>query len=270
MARLIKCSIFIILAVFMVVGCGKQPSTEKASASKTGEVLTRVKDSDTLTVGFEGTYMPFNFQDSNKEFAGFDVDISKEIAKRMGVKVKFVATQWDGLIGGVKADKFDIIIAQMSITDERKKSVDFTEPYVKTGGVLITRKDTDNITKLEDLKGKKVGVGGGTTFETTVKQVKGADVKLYKGVNEYIQDLINGRLDVIMNDQLLMGYNIKEKKLPIKITSDVLNEDSIGMAIKKGNRDFVKEVNQALDDIKKDGTYETIFKKWFGVEPVLQ
>lgn len=269
MARLFKCSVFIILAALMLVGCGKEPSTDKASSSQSGEVLTRVKDSDTLTVGFEGTYMPFNFRDDKNEFAGFDVEISNEIAKRLGVKAKFVATPWDGLIGGLKADKFDIIIAQMSITDERKKSVDFTDPYVKTGGVLITRKDTNNITKLEDLKGKKVGVGGGTTFETTVKEVKGADVKLYKGVNEYIEDLINGRLDVIMNDQLLMGYNIKEKKLPIQITSDVLNEDSIGMAVKKGNSDFVKEVNDALDEIKKDGTYQSIFKKWFGVEPVL-
>jgi cystine transport system substrate-binding protein len=156
----------------------------------------------------------------------------------------------------------------MSVTEERKKSVDFTDPYVVTGSVLVTRKDTNNITKLDDIKGKNVGVGGGTTFEEVANSVAGANVKLYKTVNDYIADLENKRLDVIINDQLLMSYNIKGKNLPIKITSGILNKDEIGMAIKKGNEDFVKKVNKALADIKEDGTYKEIYKKWFGTEPL--
>ena len=256
-----------IFAVAMVLaGCGKDSTSSSGHLSN--KVLTRVKDSGVLRVGFEGTYPPFNFLNDSKKYDGFDVDISNEIAKRLGVKTKFIATKWDGLIGGLKANKFDIIIAQMSITEERKKSVDFTDPYVTTGAVLVTRKDTNGISKLEDIKGKKVGVGSGTTFEKVARSVKGADVHTYKTVDEYIQDLLNGRLDVIINDRLLMGYNIKEKKLPIKIVSDVVNKDIIGMAVKKGNRDFVKELNKALADMKSDGTYDQIYEKWFGTKPL--
>jgi L-cystine transport system substrate-binding protein len=269
--------VFIITTFFLIsliAGCnfgGK----EKVSAGNDSEgkdngksVLARIEKSNVLNVAFEGTYPPFNFLDDNDEFQGFDVDISNEIAERLGVKANFIATKWDGLIGGLKADKFDIIIGQMTVTEERKKSVDFTDPYVITGSVLVTREDTNDITKLEDIKGKKVGVGGGTTFEEVANSVEGADVKLYKAVSDYIQDLTNERLDVIINDQLLISYNIKENKLPIKIASDIVNKDEIGMAVNKGNEDFIKKVNTALTEMKDDGTYNEIYKKWFGTEPI--
>jgi L-cystine transport system substrate-binding protein len=269
--------VFIITTFFLIsliAGCnfgGK----EKVSAGNDSEgkdngksVLERIEKSNVLNVAFEGTYPPFNFLDDNDEFQGFDVDISNEIAERLGVKANFIATKWDGLIGGLKADKFDIIIGQMTVTEERKKSVDFTDPYVITGSVLVTREDTNDITKLEDIKGKKVGVGGGTTFEEVANSVEGADVKLYKAVSDYIQDLTNERLDVIINDQLLISYNIKENKLPIKIASDIVNKDEIGMAVNKGNEDFIKKVNTALTEMKDDGTYNEIYKKWFGTEPI--
>ena len=206
--------VFIIISFFLIsliAGCSFGGKDNDKS------VLNRMEKSNVLNVAFEGTYPPFNFLDDNDEFQGFDVDISNEIAERLGVKANFIATKWDGLIGGLKADKFDIIIGQMTVTEERKKSVDFTDPYVITGSVLVTREDTNDITKLEDIKGKKVGVGGGTTFEEVANSVEGADVKLYKAVSDYIQDLTNERLDVIINDQLLISYNIKENKLPIKL-----------------------------------------------------
>ncbi|MFJ7727716.1 transporter substrate-binding domain-containing protein [Neobacillus sp. NPDC097160] len=254
-------SFIVILLIGIIAGCS---GSKETGGNKKQTVLERVEKSKVLKVAFEGTYPPFNFVDDKQNYIGFDVDISNEIAKRLGVKTEFIATKWDSLIGGLKADKFDIIIGQMTVTDERKKSVDFTDPYVVTGSVLVTREDTTDITKLEDIKGKNVGVGGGTTFEEVAKSVDGANVKLYKAVSDYIQDLQNKRLDVIINDQLLMGYNIKENKLPIKITSEILNKDEIGMAIKKDNDDFVKKVNEAIAAMKEDGTYDEIYKKWFG------
>lgn len=260
-------SIFTLVMIVVLSGCGGK---EEASGNGKNSVLNRIEESKVLKVGFEGTYPPFNFLDDNEKYNGFDVDISNEIAKRLGVKAEFVATKWDSLLGGLKSDKFDIIIGQMSVTEERKKSVDFTDPYVVTGSVLVTRKDTNDIKVLEDIKGKNVGVGGGTTFEEVANSVDGANVKLYKSVNDYITDLMNNRLDVIINDQLLMSFNIKEKDLPIKITSEILNKDEIGMAIKKDNEDFVKKVNSILAEMKEDGTYNEIYKKWFGTEPLLK
>ncbi|QBP42430.1 transporter substrate-binding domain-containing protein [Paenisporosarcina antarctica] len=266
--------ILVIITLFVIsiiAACGGEEKTVavnagKESSSKT--VLDRMEKSKVLNVAFEGTYPPFNFLDDKDDFQGFDVDISNEIAKRLGVEVNFIATKWDGLIGGLKADKFDIVIGQMTVTEERKKSVDFTDPYVITGSVLITREETNDITKLEDIKGKKVGVGGGTTFEEVANTVDGADVILYKAVSDYIQDLKNKRLDVIINDQLLISYNIKEQNLPLKIASDIVNRDEIGMAVNKGNEDFITEVNEALSEMKEDGTYIEIYKKWFGTEPL--
>ncbi|MGK7378712.1 transporter substrate-binding domain-containing protein [Planococcus sp. 1R117A] len=261
----------ILLVISMLAACGSEDAKETAQGEKESNkdsVLSRIEESKELNVAFEGTYPPFNFIDDNDKYQGFDVDISNEIAERLGVKANFIATKWDGLIGGLKADKFDIIIGQMTVTEERKKSVDFTDPYVITGSVLVTREDTNDITKLEDIKGKKVGVGGGTTFEEVANSVDGAEVKLYKAVGDYIQDLTNKRLDVIINDQLLISYNIKEQDLPIKIASDILNKDEIGMAVNKGNEDFIEKVNVALGEMKEDGTYNEIYKKWFGTEPL--
>lgn len=264
-------AIIFLLILCLLAACGSDDAAETtatADDSKSGGVLERMEESKEMNVAFEGTYPPFNFIDENDEFQGFDVDISNEIAGRLGVEANFIATKWDGLIGGLKADKFDIIISQMTVTEERKKSVDFTDPYVISGSVLITREETNDITKLEDIKGKNVGVGGGTTFEEVANTVDGAEVKLYKAVGDYIQDLTNKRLDVIINDQLLISYNIKEQNLPIKISSDILNKDEIGMAVNKGNEDFIEQVNKALSEMKEDGTYTEIYKKWFGTEPL--
>ena len=267
MKKIVWISICSLILAAALAGCGGKSKDKSDEAAKT-DVGDRVTDSKVMKVAFEGTYPPFNFLNDKDEFQGFDVDISNEIAKRLGVEAEFIATKWDGLIGGLKADKFDIIIGQMTVTEERKKSVDFTDPYVVTGSVLVTREDTDDITELADIKGKKVGVGGGTTFEEVAKSVEGADVKLYKAVGDYIQDLTNKRLDVIINDQLLMNYNIKENSLPIKVTSDILNKDEIGMAVNKGNEAFVEKVNAALKEMKEDGTYKEIYKKWFGKDPL--
>ena len=254
-------SFIVILLTGIIAGCS---GGKEAGGNEKQTVLERVEKSKVLKVGFEGTYPPFNFVDDKQNYIGFDVDISNELAKRLGVETEFIATKWDSLLGGLKSDKFDIIIGQMTVTEERKKSVDFTDPYVVTGSVLVTREDTNDITKLEDIKGKNVGVGGGTTFEEVANSVDGANVKLYKAVSDYVQDLQNKRLDVIINDQLLMGYNIKENNLPLKITSEILNKDEIGMAINKGNEDFVDKINEAIAAMKEDGTYDEIYKKWFG------
>ncbi|MGM8211473.1 transporter substrate-binding domain-containing protein [Virgibacillus sp. W0430] len=271
----VKKSLFGMLLLFalLLFGCGQDVNTSQSNDSEESaedEALQKIIDSEVIRVGFEGTYRPFNFLNDENEYTGFDVDIANEIAERMGVKAEFIATSWDSLIGGVKADKFDVIIAQMTVTEERKQSVDFTDPYVVTGSVLITREDTEGINKLEDISGKKVGTGTGTTFAEVAESVEGANVTLYKTVNEYLQDLLNERLDVIINDQLLMSYNIKEEKIPVKIVSDVLNEDEIAMAVKKGNGGLIKKLNEELNNIIEDGTYEEIYRKWFDANPILK
>lgn len=238
-----------------------------ASAQTTAE---RVESSGVLTVGLEGTYPPFNYIDENNNMVGFDVDISNEIASRMGVKAEFVGSAWASLIGGLQSDRFDAIIAQMSITEERQQAVDFTRPYVISGAVLIARVGDDRFQELEDISGFRVGVGIGTTFETVARSVEGADVRTYDSFQEYSQELLIGRVDLIINDQLTAGFAIVDQGLPLEITSGLVSADNIGIAVKKGNEDFVDTINEVLTSMIDDGTYAEIFRKWFGTEPAVQ
>ncbi len=253
--------------ILVVIAALAVAFTGLASAQST---LERIRLTGVMRVGLEGTYPPFNFVDENNRMAGFDVDISNEIARRLGVRAEFIGTQWSSLIAGLQTDRWDVIIAQMSITEERSQSVDFTNPYVITGAVLVSRANDNRFSQLSDIAGYRVGVGIGTTFEEVARSVPGADVRTYDSFQEYTQELMTGRLDVIINDQLTMAYAIKDRGLPLKITSGVVNEDRIGIAVKKGNEDFVALLNQILADMIADGTYRQIFQKWFDAEPVLQ
>ena len=234
------------------------------------QTADRVQETGVLTVGLEGTYPPFNFVDENNNMAGFDVDISNEIASRLGVTTEYVGSSWASLIGGLQVDKFDVIIAQMSITEERQQSVDFTRPYVVSGAVLISRVGDDRFSELQDISGHKVGVGIGTTFETVARSVDGADVRTYDSFQAYAQELVTGRVDVIINDQLTAGFAIVDQGLPMEITSGLVSEDVIGIAVKKGNEGFVETLDGILNDMIADGTYREIFMKWFGTEPAIQ
>lgn len=254
-------------AVLAMVLVALVAATFAAGCAKDTTTWGRVKKDGVMKVGVEGTYPPFNFLNDKNQMDGFDIDISNEIAKRLGIKAEFVGVEWKGMIGGLLADKFDIIIAQMSVTEERKQQVDFTDPYVITGAVLISRPGDTRFKKLGDIAGFKVGTGTATTFETLAKSVPGANLTTYTDFSEYVADLLNGRLDVIINDALLAGYAIKNNNLGIEITSPVLNQDVIGMAIKKNNQEFLDKLNTALADIMADGTYDTIYQKWFGAKP---
>lgn len=257
-----------------LLSCGYAvPANAQASAGESSgasAVLARVKSSGVLRIGIEGTYAPFDYLGTNNQYTGLDVDLAREIARRLGVKPEFVATEWSGLVGGLKADKFDMIMADMTITAERAKSVDFTIPYNASGAVLIARNGDDRYKRLSDLKGANVGTGTGTTFEKLARSVSGDNVRTYPGFNDYVQDLMNKRLDVIINDRLSAEYAIKKRNLPLHVTSDLLSVEPIGIAVKKGNATLVEELDRAISAMIFDGTYEKIYHKWFDGTPGLE
>lgn len=242
-------------------------------ASAMAATWQQIQSKGVLTVGIEGTYAPFDFVDSQNRITGFDVDLIRAIGKELGVKVKFVTTEWSSLIGGVNADRFDVIAADMSITPERAKSVDFTVPYEANGAVLICRKDDNKYHTLADLKGAKVGTGIGTTYATLAQSVKGANVVTYSSFPQYIADLMNHRLDVIMNAGLVSRYVIKQHNYPLVVCSDILNKDHpdmIGGAVKKGNTSLLNKLNGAITKYVNSPAYTQLYQKWFGEgEPLL-
>lgn len=228
--------------------------------------LGKVKKSGALRFAMSGQYPPFNFVDDQNHLTGFDVEIGNEIAKRVGVKGEAIATAWDGIIAGLLGNKYDLICGSMAITAERLKAIDFSDPYYRSGAQLFVGKDS-NILSVEDLKGKKVGVTLGTTYEAWIrKNIEGVEVRTYKGDPDIILEIGNGRVAGIITDKLVGALAIKEKNAPIKLVGNLLYEEKMGIALRQKNPKLKAAINTALADMKKDGTYKRISMKWFGID----
>ncbi|MDU0329228.1 transporter substrate-binding domain-containing protein [Paenibacillus sp. 3LSP] len=276
----------VLLVVLALTGCGSNnngnnapslaPSNNAAnggsSANADSNLLNEIKTAGVIKVGLMGTYAPYNFLNENKEIDGFDADIAKEVAKRLGVKVEFAPQEFSGLIPSLQAGKIDAIISQVTITDERKQQIDFTQPYITNQVKIIVKEDNNSITKLEDFKGKNIGVGLGTNDESYLRndvlpQVGNFEIKTYDDVITSLQDLNAGRIDATINNLYALKPIVDKNGYKIKAVGDAIKSDQAGIAIRKNNPEFLAALDQALTDMKADGTYNTIFQKWFGEEP---
>lgn len=233
------------------------------STAAHAELLDAVKQRGTLRVAIEGTYPPFNFKEKG-ELAGFEVELAKALAGKMGVKAEFSTSEWSAMLAGLQANKYDVVVNQVGITDKRKEAFDFSEPYTISSPQLIVRKNEKREFKsLADLKGKKLGLGQGTNFGDLAKAVGGIDVKTYPGSPEYLQDLALGRIDAALNDSLLIPYIVKQTRLPLKAGAPVGELERSGIPFAKGNPKFKAAVDKALADMKADGSFAKISMKWF-------
>ncbi|GHD62551.1 transporter substrate-binding domain-containing protein [Jeongeupia chitinilytica] len=231
------------------------------------DLLDTVKSRGALKVALEGSYPPFNFKDKQGQLTGFEVELARELARRLGVKADFTTGEWSGLLAGLQAGKFDVVINQVGITDARQKVFDFSEPYTISSAQLIVRKnETRSFKSLDDLKGKKLGLGLGTNYADMAKAVAGVEVKTYPGAPEYLQDLAQGRLDAALNDSLMIPFAIKESRLPVKPGAPVGALSKSGIPFAKGNPAFKAAVDKALADMHKDGSFAKISTKWFGID----
>lgn len=232
------------------------------------DLLSTIKARGTLLVGLEGTYPPFNFVNTKTgQLDGFDVDVAKMIAQKLGVKVQFVKTEWSAILAGLSAGKFDVIINQVGITPQREKTFDFSIPYVASSPQLILRKDEKaHYKSFADLKGKTLGVGQGSNYETLAKAQKGIIVKSYPGAPEYLSDLIDHRIDAALNDQLMTAYLVKTSHLPIRGGAIVGSPKFNGIPFRKGNPKFKAALDHILEASFKDGEFAKISDKWFGID----
>ncbi|SEL93001.1 amino acid ABC transporter substrate-binding protein, PAAT family [Roseateles sp. YR242] len=235
-----------------------------APAARAADLLDEVKARGTLRIACEGTYPPFNFKNEKGELAGFDVDIAKALAAKLGVKPEFTTTEWSAILAGLQAGKYDVIVNQVAATDERRKTFDFSGPYVISYPQLIVRaNETRKLDTPADLKGKKIGVGQGSNFAALAKSIDGVEVRTYPGATEYLQDLATGRIDAAMNDSLLIPYLKAKTRLPVKAGAPIGKPESNAIPFRKGSPKFQAAIDKALDDLKKDGTYAKISTQWF-------
>ncbi|MCL6571427.1 MAG: ABC transporter substrate-binding protein [Bacillus sp. (in: Bacteria)] len=263
--------VIILGLLFVLAACGASKSgssndsegKEKPKVAESKSIVDEIKERGTLTMAMGGKYPPFNFINDKNELDGFDVDIAKEIAKRMGVKAEPVTTEWDAIITGLLTSKYDIVLGSLSITPEREEKVDFVQ-YYTSGGAIIVPKDS-KIKSKEELNKALVGVGLGTTFEKKAIEL-GAEVKTYSASVDAFTDMSNGRLKAVISDKLLSANAIKTKGYPFKIVGEELFVDICGIAIRKDNTELRDEIAKLIEEMREDGTYTEISEKWFGMD----
>ena len=238
--------------------------------------LASANAAEKLRIGTEGAYPPFNYVDSAGKVGGFDVDIGLALCAKMQVECEVVTQDWDGIIPALQGKKFDMIIASMFITEERKKQVSFSHPYYRAAMTLAAPKGA-GITDFtnEGMKGKVIGAQSGTTqAEYATASFPDAEVKLYPTQDEVNIDMVNGRLDVQVGDMLpLLDWVTKNEDgkaccelIGKPITDPKFVGEGVGIAVRQEDNDLRERLNKALDEIRADGTYQTINARYFPID----
>jgi len=238
-----------------------------AAAAHAQDDLARIKEAGAIRIGTEGTYAPFSFHDATG-LTGFDVDIGRAIAERLGVEAQFVEGKWDGLIAGLDVGRYDAVINQVSITEARQAKYDFSDPYIASAAALIVREDNDDIKDFADLEGKRSANTLTSNFGK-LAQASGAEVVAVQGFNEAIELLLSRRVDATVNDELsFLDFKKQKPDAPVRIVAldDSKEFSQSGVLIRKGNPELRKAINEALEAMKSDGTYRRISEKYFGVD----
>ncbi|UOQ94473.1 glutamine ABC transporter substrate-binding protein [Halobacillus shinanisalinarum] len=221
---------------------------------------------DTYTVATDNNFVPFEFMNEETgEMEGFDIDLIKAVAKEAGFDIEIESMKFDGVVAGMQSERYDIGIAGMTITEERKETIDFSDPYYDAGLMLAVQESNNEIKSEADLAGKKVATRSGTTSETYLKENHpDAEVVTFPGIVEAYMDLQTGRVDAVMYDVPNVKYYVaNDADGTLKTVGDILQGEQYGIAFPKDS-ELVEDVNKALQTLKDNGTYDDIYEEWFG------
>jgi ABC-type amino acid transport substrate-binding protein len=250
----IAMAILIIAVSVASIACTKQDTKIDASGLKT--IVAGV-----LTVGSDTTYKPMEYKEGDK-IVGFDVDLTNAIADKIGLKLDYQTAAWDGIFPALIAHKYDMVISAVTITDDRKKEMDFSTPYYKVDQTALVKADS-SIDSLEKLNGKTAGVQIGTTGELEAKKIAGLKVSTYEDNMMAIEDLKAGRVDIVICDSIVGDVYAKDNK-DVKVGFVITTNESYGIAFAKDTPELLVAVNTALKGLVDDGKFAEISKKWFG------
>ncbi len=236
--------------------------------------------SNVLRVGTEGGYMPWNGKNSSGKFIGFEIDLANTICERTAMTCEFVEQDWDGMIPALLNNKFDVIMAGMTITDKRRETIDFSRGYADTG-IAFASIGINNIQSLDQLKlslkGKKIGVQSGAIAAQFSKKVfTESTIRTYGTQDELNIDLLAGRIDAGTNDTSVW-YDLQKKEKSVNIVSNILTGkndpmlgEGAGIGIVKGREDLLAKLDKALNEMRIDGTLSALAQKWFGFDASLR
>jgi polar amino acid transport system substrate-binding protein len=242
-----------LLALSLVfTGCAKKEEKVEAEALH-------------IVIATDATWPPMEMVDESKEIVGFDIDLMAAIAEAGGFTYEFRNTAWDGIFAGLSTKEYDAVMSSVTITDERKETMDFSDPYINAGQVLVVRSDSSGIEKLEDMGGKSVGAQIGTTGAFAIEKVAGVTLKTYDEIGLAFEDLANGRIDgavadtPVAADFALQNANYKGR---LMIVGKPFTDEFYGIAVNKGNTEVLAAINAGLAKILNTDTYTAIEEKW--------
>lgn len=248
-------------------------STKWMKTLGTGLALTVAAgtvSAETLRVATDPSFVPFEMLDQETgEMIGFDMEIIAEVAERAGFDYKINTMDFNGIIPALQTGNVDIAIAGITITDEREKIVDFSDPYYDSGLRILIRNDNNDVTEVSDLEGLKIGSKiGSTSYDYLKKNLDENDgVTPYPGSSDMYMALMSGAVDAVFYDAPNVGYFARTKgEGKVKTVGELYEGQQYGIALKNGS-EWVDEVNEAIASMKEDGTYKTIYEKWFGPMP---
>jgi cystine transport system substrate-binding protein len=252
-----------------LAGCGSASTTPASSAPAAGAdtSLSDVKSAGVLKVGTEGTYRPFTFHaNGSGDLTGYDVEIIRAVADKLGVKPAFQETQFDAIFAGLEAKRFDVVANQVSITDERKAKYDFSTPYTVSTGVIVTKADNNSINSFDDLQGKTTAQSLTSNWYKLAQQ-SGANVEAVEGWAQAITLLKQGRVDATINDKLTyLDYQKTDHDGSIKVAAETTDKSLSAFALRKGSTSLTDAINKALGELAADGTLAKISQKYFDAD----
>ena len=233
-----------------------------------GDLLSEIQAKGTITVAMEGTWAPWTYHDEDDNLVGYDVEVATKIAEKLGVEPQFIEGEWDGLLAGLDAGRYDIMVNGVDITPERAEKYDFSTPYAFNRTAVITTKDNDSINTLEDLNGKNTANTISSTYAQLAEQY-GATVTGVDDLNQTFELLLSGRIDATLNAEMTYYDYMKEHpdaNAKIAVLTDDANEVAIPMRKGDETATLRTAIDAAIDELRADGTLKELSEKYFGTD----
>lgn len=260
------------LSMGVLAGCGgntqtsaevNTQSTEAASPEASPEAAadTTNQADNVIVMGTNAEFEPFEYRENGTEITGFDVELAQKVAEKLGKELVIEDMAFDSLILALNSDKIDFIAAGMTVTEEKKTQVDFSDSYFTSNQVIIVKADNNDINTVEDLKGKNVGVQLGTTGDIAVSSNGDITVTQFPTGTAAVLDLKNGQVDAVVIDSE-PAKKMTEGQSDLKIVEAPFVQEEYAMAVKKGDSELLNAINETLAEVKADGTYDAIYNKY--------
>lgn len=251
-----------VLAVFMLASV----MTMAASAKGSDDLLKTIQERGTIIVGLEGDWAPWSYVDENDELTGYDVEVAKAIAGKLGVEIQIVPGEWDGLFAGMDAGRYDMVVNGVEVTEERADKYDFSTPYAYIRTALIVKGDNDSIKTFEDLKGKKTANSIASTYMNLAESY-GATCYGVSTLDETLTMVLQGRVDATLNAIVsFTDYMAQHPDSNLKVVATTEDASNVAIPMRKGDEtaSLREAVNKAIDELREDGTLSELSTRFFG------